>query len=501
MNAVRLETNTPQFQNDLADVVRLLLGPCEVRPDAGGIVLRHTHAQEGETLLERCTLEGDLPRGGALSRLCREEGGLLVREVRAAAGEGGPLAEKRAVKRAAKTCLFELLGATVEKLPPWGSLTGIRPTRLLYEALEKGMTVEEGRSWLRDTFYVSESRTGLLAEILAMQEGLIGREPKEFDLYAGIPFCRTRCTYCSFAAGELGDGRRVVPYVDALIREMELCAEMARERGLRLRAGYIGGGTPTAIAPEQLRRVIEAAQRLYPGAREWTVEAGRPDTIDRAQLAMLREMGIGRICVNPQTFHDETLRRVGRAHTSEDTLRAFALAREMGFGHINMDFIAALPGEGREDLVSSIRQAVALAPESITVHALAIKHSSKLNEQRYRQSSPEEAQRMVEEARALLEGAGYRPYYLYRQKYMAGNLENVGYAKPGCACLYNIDNMEETAPVLAFGAGAISKWLFPGRDDGGRDERIERAPNVRNIDEYIARAEEMAQRKIALVTQ
>ena len=501
MRTVRLETNTPGFANDLADVVRLLLGPCDVRPDAGEIALRHEHRQEGDALVERCLLEGPLPRGGALARLCREEGGLLVRELRARAGEGGPLAEKRAVKRAAKTCLFELLGATVAKLPPWGSLTGIRPTRLLYEALEQGMTVAEGRRWLEETFYVSESRTALLAEILAMQEGLIGRAPGEFDLYAGIPFCRTRCTYCSFAAGELGDGRRVIPYVDALIREMELCAEMARDRSLRLRAGYIGGGTPTAIPPEQLRRVIEAARRLYPGAREWTVEAGRPDTIDRAQLEMLREMGVTRICVNPQTFRDETLRRVGRAHTAEDTLRAYALAREMGFDHINMDFIAALPGEGRDDLVASIEKAISLGPESVTVHALAIKHSSKLNEQRYRQSSPEEAQRMVEDARALLAGTGYRPYYLYRQKYMAGNLENVGYARPGCACLYNIDNMEETAPVLAFGAGAITKWLFPGRDDGGRDERIERAPNVRNIDEYIARAEEMARRKIALVTQ
>jgi len=502
MNTVKLTTNTPSFHNDLADVVRLILGACDVREDMGEIEINHIHAEENGMLVEKCTYKNAPAAEGVLSALCRrDENGALVCEYTAPAGEGGPLAQKRAVKRAAKTCLFRLLGAMEKELPPWGSLTGIRPTRLFYEAMENGLSKPEARKSLSENFYVSDSRTELLNEIIDMQQGLIGREEGEFDLYAGIPFCTTRCSYCSFAAGELGNGKRVEPYVQALIREMELCAHLVEEKGLKLRAGYIGGGTPTAISAEQLRRILQAAKRLYPGAREWTVEAGRPDTIDREKLAMLREEGVGRICVNPQTFHDETLVRIGRAHTAQDTVDAFRLAREMGFDHINMDFIAALPGETRDDFVDSIQKAIALDPESITVHALAIKHSSKLNEQKYAQTSAAEAQKMVEDARTLLEAAGYRPYYLYRQKYMAGNLENVGYAKPGCACLYNIDNMEETAPVLAFGAGSISKWLFPGRDDGGRDERIERAPNVRNIDAYIDRVEEMAQRKIDLICQ
>lgn len=500
MKKIRLITNTPSFMNDLADVIRLMMGACEVREDEGEIIIEHVHREEKGMLKEKCEMKNAPEAEGVLSALCsRTESGSLVREYSAPAGEGGPLAEKRAIKRAAKTALFQLLGAMQTELPPWGSLTGIRPTRLFYEAMENGLSREEARRSLSENFYVSDSRTELLDEIIEMQQGLIGREDGEFDLYAGIPFCTTRCSYCSFAAGELGNGKRVEPYVRSLIREMELCAHLVHEKGLKLRAGYIGGGTPTAISAEQLRRILQAAKRLYPGAREWTVEAGRPDTIDREKLAMLREEGVDRICVNPQTFHDETLVRIGRAHTAQDTLDAFALAREMGFHHINMDFIAALPGETRGDFVESIQKAIELDPESITVHALAIKHSSRLNEQKYTQTSADEAQRMVEEARRLLENAGYRPYYLYRQKYMAGNLENVGYAKPGCACLYNIDNMEETAPVLAFGAGSITKWLFPGRDDGGRDERIERAPNVRNIDAYIDRVDEMAQRKLDLI--
>lgn len=502
MKTVLLKTNTPGFQNDLADVVRLMLGACDVRDDAGEIEIEHIHAEQDGRLLEKCIWKNAPQTQGALYALCsRTQEGSLVRELSAPAVQGGPLAQKRAVKRAAKTCLFQLIGATQPVLPPWGSLTGIRPTRLFYEAMEEGLDREGAKQKMQRDFYVSPSRTELLAEIIDMQRGLIGREEDEFDLYAGIPFCTTRCSYCSFAAGELGNGKRVEPYVQALLREMELCAPLIRDRGYKLRAGYIGGGTPTAISAGQLRSILQTAKRLYPGAREWTVEAGRPDTIGREKLAMLRDEGVDRICVNPQTFHDETLVRIGRAHTAQQTIEAFALARAMGFGHINMDFIAALPGETHADFVASIQKAIELAPESITVHALALKHSSKLNEQKYVQTSANEAQRMVEEARVLLEEAGYRPYYLYRQKYMAGNLENVGYAKPGCACLYNIDNMEETAPVLAFGAGSISKWLFPGRDDGGRDERIERAPNVRNIDAYIERVDEMAQRKIELIGQ
>ena len=239
--------------------------------------------------------------------------------------------------------------------------------------------------------------------------------------------------------------------------------------------------------------LLDEALRLFPGAREWTVEAGRPDTIDKDKLRVLKEHGIERISVNPQTFSDETLRVIGRAHTAQQTINAFNLAREMGIHHINMDLIAALPGETEADFARSLEKTIALNPESVTVHTLAIKRSSRLHEENRYRADADAAARMVTYARETLGGALYRPYYLYRQKYMAGNLENVGYARSGYACLYNIDNMEETTRILALGAGAITKWLFP------RERRIERAPNVRNIEQYIDRAEEMADRKRTLI--
>ena len=284
------------------------------------------------------------------------------------------------------------------------------------------------------------------------------------------------------------------------MREIDLCRAMIEEKGMRLRAGYVGGGTPTAIPRPALEKILDRAKKAFPGAVEWTVEAGRPDTIDRDMLQMLRDSGVTRISVNPQTFSDATLRRIGRAHTGEDTVRAFALARKIGFDDINMDLIAALPGEDLPIFSQTLDRVLDLAPDSVTVHTLAVKRSSKLHEQLHLQGGgqhglpPEgEALRMTESARSRLSQSGYFPYYLYRQKYMAGNLENVGYARQGKACLYNIGNMEETASVLALGAGAITKWLFD------RELRIERAPNVKNIEAYIARVEEMARRKRKLL--
>ena len=383
---------------------------------------------------------------------------------------------------------------------PWGALTGIRPTRLLYEALDAGLSMDAARAHVMREFDVSADRAELLCEIAEMQRGVRTPEEGSFDLYIGIPFCKTRCSYCSFSSGEIGRNRKLVaPYTEALLREIELSAQLMREAGLHVRAAYMGGGTPTAIPCDDLERILAAAREAFPGAVEWTVEAGRPDTIDREKLMMLRRMEIGRISVNPQTFCDETLARIGRSHSGEDTVRAYELARELGFDDINMDLIAALPGETPEIFEATLEKVISLAPESVTVHSLAIKRSSKLHEQLHvsgaghTQVSAEGAAEMIAHARSRLTQAGWRPYYLYRQKYMAGNLENVGYARPGKACLYNIGNMEETASVLALGAGAISKWLF------ARDLRIERAANVKNIEEYTRRVEEMVQRKRDLI--
>lgn len=477
---IRLMTDAPQFFSDLGDVLRLFYGDVQVSLTEGDVVFEHHFTDSDGQWTDEWASQGKS------SRLSQK------------AVDGGALEVKRLRKRQVKLALYNLLKDLTGMRPPWGSLTGIRPTRLLYEGMEAGLSLEEAVRHVEEAYDVTEEKAALLGEIARMQSGVREAAPDQFDLYIGVPFCKTRCTYCSFSAGEIGDGKLVKPYLAALLREIELCKALMEEKGMRLRAGYIGGGTPTAIPCGDLKRILEAAQSAFPGAVEWTVEAGRPDTIDAQKLRMMKARGVTRISVNPQTFNDETLRRVGRSHTGMQTLAAYTLAREMGFDDINMDIIAALPGESVADFAHTLDVVESLAPDSVTVHSLAIKRSSRLHESLvvagngYGQIEAEGAGEMIDLARTRLMAGGWRPYYLYRQKYMAGNLENVGYAKPGKACLYNIGNMEETASVLALGAGAITKWLFDPKD---RDLRIERAPNVRNIEEYIARVEEMVSRK------
>lgn len=480
---IRFTTDLPEFTIDLHDVIRLFTGNTPISADEGDVWLRHTHEERDDQWIETATC-GELRQQHA-EPVC----------------SGSEVERRRMLKRAAKTALFLLLRQLHGFTPPWGSLTGIRPTRLMYEAMAEGLSPGEAERALQARYFVSPEKAALLSEIVEMQRGVYAVPPDQFDLYIGIPFCTTRCLYCSFSSGEIGNGRRTEPYVQALLREIERCGQLMRETGYRVRAAYMGGGTPTALSADQLRRLLEAAQREFPGAAEWTVEAGRPDTIDRAKLQVLKDSHIDRISVNPQTFSDDTLRKIGRAHSASETIRAFWLAREMGFSHINMDLIAALPGETMADFERSLDTCLALRPESITVHSLSVKRSSRLHERivtggaAYLQADIPEAARMISSAREKLKRFDYHPYYLYRQKYMAGNLENVGYAKPGHACLYNIGNMEETARVLALGAGAISKWLFD------RERRIERAPNLRNIDAYIDRVDEMVERKRRLILE
>ncbi|MGI6238030.1 MAG: coproporphyrinogen dehydrogenase HemZ [Christensenellales bacterium] len=479
--SVRLLTELSMFVPDFSEMIRLFLGNVEISADDGDIVVTHQIAEGKNSYVDLWT------------------SGETMHVQHTVIDEKEPIAFKRLRKRAAKSGLYELLKKMTGIRPPWGSLTGIRPTRLLYEAMEDGLDRDAAIERLTREFDVAPSRAQLLGEIADAQQGLRELPEDAFDLYLGIPFCTTRCDYCSFSSGEIGDGRLVSPYADALIREIRTCGVMMREKGLRVRAAYMGGGTPTALDAESLDRILAAAREAFPGAVEWTVEAGRPDTIDAGKLSVLKAHRITRISVNPQSFSDETLARIGRAHSGADTIHAYQLARAAGFDNINMDVIAALPGETADDFARTLEQVIALDPESVTVHALAVKRASKLHEQLHVAGgghAPQgagEAVRMIELARERLTRAGYQPYYIYRQKYMAGNLENVGYAKPGRACLYNIGNMEETARVLALGAGAISKWVFD------RARRIERAPNVKNIEEYIARVDEMCARKKKLI--
>lgn len=403
------------------------------------------------------------------------------------------LVQKRLQKRLCKLTLYDLLKDLTGHHPPWGSLTGIRPTRLVYENMAAGMGLEEAAGALVREFDLLPEKAELLRRIVAVQQTLPLPATQEADVYVSIPFCRTRCAYCSFPGEALGKGSAPQAYLKALFGEMEAAARLMAGAGLRLRALYIGGGTPTALCQEDFESLLAQVCRFFPHPAEFTVEAGRPDTITRGKLEALRACGAERISVNPQSMNDETLRRIGRDHSAAQTRQAFALAREAGFANINMDVIAGLPGEGEADFARTMEEITRLNPESLTVHTLAIKRSSRLNLEGAALPQGAVAARMVEEGERAAAALGMEPYYLYRQKYMAGQQQNVGYAKAGKACLYNVDIMEENTSIVALGAGAISKRVFPDRE-----LRIERAPNVSNVAEYVGRTEEMVNRKRAL---
>ena len=492
---VALFTPLPAFANELCDVLKLFFSveafavfPSEKAEAAG-------------------TPQGDFPEGEPLAHSFWAEAGawhcafafrgaFYERQLSIPAGveeERRGVVFKRLQKRLCKLALYDLLKQITGAQPPWGSLTGIRPTRLVYENLARGMALNEAAAALCQEFDVLPEKAELLRRIIAEQLTLPLPAAEEADVYLSIPFCRTRCAYCSFPGEAIGKVEAVEDYLSALFEEMVFSAGMMKSAGLRLRALYIGGGTPTALAEPEFARLLERAGELFPGAYEFTVEAGRPDTITRGKLRAMLDAGVTRVSVNPQTMNDSTLSLIGRGHTAAQTVEAFALAREMGFANINMDVIAGLPGEAPGDFARTMEGITRLGPDSLTVHTLAIKRSSRLNLERAPLAKGQAAAEMVAMGEAAASAMGMTPYYLYRQKYMAGQQQNVGYARPGAACLYNVDIMEENTSIVACGAGAISKQVFPNRE-----LRIERAPNVSNVAVYVGRVKEMMNRKTEL---
>lgn len=473
-------TPTPDFAKEVGDLVALFFDDVALsvneEQETADLVIRHTEQVEGGVRLAAVLLSG-AATGHAQDR----------ERVYA-----DTLADKRYHKRQVKRCVYAALRQATGVRPPWGSLTGIRPTRLVYEAMEEGASLEEAALQVAHIFDVSESKAALLKEIVSVQMGLAKPEEKDVDIYIGIPFCVSRCRYCSFLSGEIGKGAELAPYVDALNEEIRGALALVEQSGLRVRAFYMGGGTPTALPAALLEKVLLSARPFISRAIEVTVEAGRPDTLDKEKLRLIRDAGATRISINPQTMHEKTLAAIGRRHTRAQTEEAYALARLFGFTHINMDLIAGLPGEDEEMFAKTLAWAGTLAPESLTVHTLSVKRSSLMH--LWQDSLPDGGMvaRMVDAGRNQAKEWGMAPYYLYRQKHQAGNLENVGYALPGHACLYNIDMMEDVCSVLALGAGGISK-----RVKGGR-ALIMRAPNVKEVRHYISRAGEMLERKQAL---
>ena len=392
-----------------------------------------------------------------------------------------------------KRFLYRSLSKVTGKELPWGNLTGIRPTKLAYGMLDEGKTTEEIVDFLKESHYVSVEKSLLSIDIARREKELLSHLHYEggYSLYVGIPFCPTTCLYCSFTSYAIAAYRQVVEeYVDCLIKEMDYVSRRYAHKILD--TVYIGGGTPTTLEAEQLDRLITALKEKFDFStvQEFTVEAGRADSITREKLEVLYKHGVTRISINPQTFKQETLQMIGRRHTVEQVIEAYHMAREIGFKNINMDLILGLPGELEEDVQRTIDKVVELAPDSLTVHSLAIKRASKLS-QWIMENGVKTLHNTDETMKIAAQGAkelSMEPYYLYRQKNMSGNFENVGYAVPGKFGIYNILIMEEKQTIVACGAGSITKIVLP-------DGRIERCDNVKDVKLYIEKIDEMVKRK------
>ena len=372
------------------------------------------------------------------------------------------------VQHALKLAFYKAGAALLGKEPPWGALTGVRPVKLPTRALLAGASPKQAQRELEKDYHVAPERAKLAVDCAqASVEAQRSLKEGEVSLYIGIPFCPTRCAYCSFVSADVGRTLKLVePYLEGLLREVEETGRTLKELGLTIRTFYMGGGTPTTLSAEQLDRLLTACEEALPlaGCKEYTVEAGRPDTITREKLQTLARHGIGRISVNPQTLEDHVLEAIGRKHSAEDFRRACGLVFDMDFDCVNMDLIAGLPQDTFEGFGRSLEELLVLAPNNITIHTLALKKGSRLMEGEHAGTLPsgEEVVKMLDYSRERLTTKGYIPYYLYRQKYMSGSLENVGWAKDTFESLYNIIMMEELHTVVSLGAGGVTKLIRGG---------------------------------------
>ncbi len=388
--------------------------------------------------------------------------------------------------------VFGVLTEILSIRPKWGVLTGIRPVKLAMQLHDMGLSEEEIRKKLKEERLVSDEKLDLLLTTMEHElEIRASSRPNSVSLYISIPFCPSRCSYCTFTSHSVEKAAKLIPqYVELLCGELKDIAVLIDEIGLHLETVYMGGGTPTVLTAKQLDRVLSTVNESFDmtGVRELTVEAGRPDTITAEKLAVLKKNGVGRISINPQTMDDEVLAAIGRKHTAEDVKNAFALAKTFDFDSINMDLISGLPGDNMEKFRKTIAEVIAMNPDNITLHTLTVKHGANLAPMAQSVFAAT-ADAMNEYAYGEFAKAGYFPYYLYRQKGTVDNLENVGFCKPGKEGIYNIFIMDETHTVLSAGAGGVTKMKAP------YDKKIERIFNFKYPYEYIERFELMNERK------
>ncbi len=390
--------------------------------------------------------------------------------------------------------VYRILSQETGIEPEWGTLTGVRPLKLAFIHHESAGSLDALFRRMKEIYLIRDTKLSLLRRIMEYQLKYMDRPSAEsISLYIHIPFCPTKCSYCSFATNVAGESE-VAEYLNFLLEEVRYTGELFRKSSQKIESVYIGGGTPSVLSADQLAKLIEAVRDSFEmnlEQVEFTVEAGRPDTISKEKLVRLRKEGVDRISINPQSMNADTLHAIGRSHAPDDIVRAFEDANDVGFSTVNSDVIAGLPGETLEDFAHTIQKLVALGANNITVHTLSIKRGSELKEQdpEYYRKNTETVRKMLEYSEKFLAEQGFESYYIYRQKHQMGAFENVGYCKPGAHSIYNVRIMEEKQTILGLGAGAIGKRYYPESD------RLERIPNVGNYRIYEERFEEMLRRK------
>ena len=498
------------FEHDIYELIRAFYPGSEVRclyPEPGGIskdpdaelffkvrlrdVSYEILYREGTSSWQQVQIhnagQSDITVGDALLCCQEKERRLLLR---------------RENKDRIKQELYRLLRGMSGRDLPWGSLTGIRPVKLAMAMLEEGNSPEEAKTLFREKYQTRPEKADLAVRIAQTEQRLLEKVDTRagWSLYVGVPFCPSICLYCSFSSYPLKVWeKRVGEYLDALVYEIRRTSEMMERTGRHLQSVYIGGGTPTTLEPDDLERLLSTLGEVFDcgSLLEFTVEAGRPDSITAEKLHTLRRFPVTRISVNPQTMNQTTLDLIGRRHTVEQTVQAYRMAREAGFDNINMDLIIGLPGENKEMVQHTLDEIRLLEPDSLTVHTLALKRAARLNlfKEEYRELTFENSQQIMDLAAGAASRMDMEPYYLYRQKNMNGNFENVGYAKVDKEGIYNILIMEEKQPVIAVGAGGASKLVY---EEGKRLERVE---NVKDVSGYISRIDEMLRRKAPYIEQ
>lgn len=415
-------------------------------------------------------------------------------ELKSTAGATAENDTQREIKRVIGLSIAKAINSILNIPLPWGILTGVRPAKLVSEAWAEGYTTAEIRETFKEKYLVSDEKLNLMIKVADEEKKIVEGGLGKAGLYIGIPFCPTRCLYCSFTSYPLKQySSKVDAYLDALIKEMKFSKGFFDN--IEMESLYIGGGTPTALNEKQLDKLLTNVEKCFKIPVEFTVEAGRPDTITEEKLKILKDHNVSRISINPQTLNDETLRLIGREHTTSMFLNAFEMARKAGHNHINTDIILGLPGEGEKEVTNTMEGLLKLDPESITVHTLAVKRASRLKEtlEKYTMTDALKMDKLIGISREYTEKMGMSPYYMYRQKNMVGNFENVGYCKANNQCIYNVAIMEEKQTILALGAGGSTKIVDNSLN------KIERVFNVKSVDDYITRIDEMIERKRSFI--